>query len=354
MARINKLWLRLFLIFFVQVIFKSFDQSFPNGPFELNVRSFLFTAFFIGYGYFIWVLASWFNNIVLKWLKNVRKNFNRLLFQALLHLVFGYILVLSFSFLYRYGDLYLFGYEWEGVNILNPELTIGLLGVYLMIIGFDGYFNSQKELQTGLLKVEQQEKENALAQYRALKAQIEPHFLFNNLSVLSSLVYKDADLSSEFIVNLSRTLRYIIEKNEFYLVSLSEEIRFLESYFFLIKTRLDEGISLNNRLTQSDTDTYYIPPATLQMLVENAVNHNKYDPDEPLIITIERDNNCVVVKNNLNLRTVFESSTKQGLKNISKRFELIAKKKIIIENTGSEFIVKLPMLNNSDYERFDF
>ena len=131
------------------------------------------------------------------------------------------------------------------------------------------------------------EKDNILAQYKALKAQIEPHFLFNSLSVLSSLVYENADIAAVFIVKMSKTLKYIIEKNEFHLVKLSEELQFLDAYFFLIKTRLGNGVFLENKFESTFTENTFIPPVTLQLLVENAVNHNKYNPDVPLKITVE-------------------------------------------------------------------
>jgi sensor histidine kinase YesM len=354
MKGIRKFWLRFWVVFLIQTIIKSFDHSFPRGPFELNFRSFVFTFFFIIYGLFIWLIADFFNGYFENLTRNIKKELNRIVILTSLHAILGFILSVSLNHLYRAGDIYLFGNaeNWDEIIFLNPELTVALTCLYLLILGFDGYFETQKNLQSEILKAQELEKENLLAQYMALKAQIEPHFLFNSLSVLSSLVYEDADLSADFIVKLSKTLRYVIEKNEFHLVKLSEELEFLNAYFFLIKTRLNDGVFLETRLEKLFVENTYIPPVTLQLLVENAVAHNKYNPEDPLIIVIETEDDFMVVRNNLNLRQRSEPSTKTGLKNLKKRYELISKKQILVNAENGEFTVKIPSLKQADYERF--
>lgn len=355
MGNIRKFWLRFWVVFLFHIVIKSFDLSFPNGPFELNIRSVVFTLFFMVYGLTIWQIGDYMNVFFQRWVSNIKNERSRIFTHILLHLVLGYLLVLSLNYLYRMGDVHLFnrGDQWKDILWVNPELTISLLSMYLVVLGFDSYFQIQRKLQDELLKAKELERENLLAQYRALKAQIEPHFLFNSLSVLSSLVYKDADLSADFIMKMSKTLRYIIEKNEFHLVRLSEELGFLDAYFFLIKTRLEDGVLLENNLEKSFVENTFLPPVSLQVLVENAINHNKYNPDEPLKIIIESDHNFIVVRNNLNPRMKKESSTQTGLMNLSKRYELVSQKQVIIQKSENEFVVKLPVLNLSDYERFN-
>ncbi|RIH64686.1 hypothetical protein D1164_13685 [Mariniphaga sediminis] len=354
MRMIKKIWLRFWVVFLIHLMIKSFDLSFPGGPFELNFRSLLFSLFFMTYGMFIWQTADYFNGFFQKLTQHVIRIRVKIAVLTFLHAILGFILSLSLNHFYRIGDIYLFEDvgHWEHNSFFNPELTIALTSIYLIILGFDGYFEMQQSFQNEVLKARELEKESILAQYKALKAQIEPHFLFNSLSVLSSLVYDDADLASGFIVKMSKTLRYIIEKNEFHLVKLSEELEFLDAYFFLIKTRFEEGVFLENRLQKPFVENTYIPPVTLQLLVENAVIHNKSNPENPLKITIDREEKFIVVKNNLNLRVKNEPSTQMGLKNISKRYELVSGQKVIILKTDSEFIVKIPSLNYSDYERF--
>lgn len=355
MKGIRKFWLRFWVVFLIQTIIKSFDQSFPGGPFELNFRSLVFTIFFVVYGLIIWKIADYLNLYFQHWTRNIKRVSLKIVIGTFLHAALGFILVVSLNHIYRLGDVFLFGNTetWAKNSLLNPELTISLTAIYLLILAFDGYYEMQKNLQNEILKARELEKENILAQYKALKAQIEPHFLFNSLSVLSSLVYEDADLSADFILKLSKTLRYIIEKNEFHLVKLSEELAFLEAYFFLIKTRLEDGVFLENNLDKSFADNTFLPPVTLQLLVENAINHNKYNPNHPLRIYIEKEDGFIIVRNNLNLREVKRFSTETGLKNLSKRYELMTEKRVIVSQTNVEFIVKIPVLNYSDYERFN-
>lgn len=355
MVNISKIWIRFLVIFLIHIIIKSFDLSFPNGPFGLSWRSLAFTLYFIGYGMLLWYFAEWFDKWLHRKIINPEGNRKKMILITFYHALFAYVLALSMNHFYRLGDIYFFENNdaWKDVLILNPELTFSLASIYLIIFGFNSYSLMHARLQEKELIAEKLQKENILASYQALKAQIEPHFLFNSLSVLSSLVYKDADLSADFIVKLSKTLRYVIEKNEAHLVKLSSELEFLDAYFFLIKTRLDDGVFLENKLEKSFVETTFVPPVTLQLLVENAINHNKYNPNNPLKITIEKEAEFIVVRNNLNLREVMETSTKQGLKNIAKRYELISELKVNIEKTETEFIVKIPVLNQPDYERFN-
>ena len=355
MVNSSKIWVRFLVVFLIHIIIKSFDLSFPNGPFAISWRSLVFSLFFIGYGMLLWFFAEWFDIKLHRMLKNPEGNRQKTVLLTFFHIAFAFVIMISVNHLYRFGDIYLFNNEhlWVDISLLNPELTVSLVSIYLIIFGFNNYSQIHRTLQDRLLREEQLQKENITAQYQALKAQIEPHFLFNSLSVLSSLVYKDADLSSDFIVKLSKTLRYIIEKNKFNLVKLSEEFEFLDAYFFLIKTRLEDGVFLEESLEKSLVETTFVPPVTLQLLVENAINHNTYNPENPLKITIQKEGDFIVVKNSLNPRSNLKESTKQGLKNISKRYELISEKKVEVEKTADEFIVKIPVLNQTDYERFN-
>ncbi|MCE4565949.1 histidine kinase [Maribellus sp. CM-23] len=351
----RQIWFRLWVVFLIHLVIKSFDLSFPNGPFEISLRSLVFSLFFLIYGMGIWYGADRANHFFQRLVGKQSNERKRIALLTLLHAVFGFVLLLSFNHLYRLGDIELFnnGEVWESVLFFNPELTVSLLCIYLIVVGFDGYFQTQKRLQEQLLRAKELEKENILAQYKALKAQIEPHFLFNSLSVLSSLVYEDADLSADFIVKMSKTLRYIIEKNEFHLVTLSEELEFLKAYFFLIKIRLGEGVFLDVELEKKFVESTFIPPVTLQLLVENAVVHNKYNPNDPLRISIRKEGNHMIVCNNLNLRNDKETSTQTGLKNLSRRYELLCGQNVEAEATANEFVVRIPVLNTTDYERFN-
>jgi LytS/YehU family sensor histidine kinase len=212
---------------------------------------------------------------------------------------------------------------------------------------------SQQEVNEKQLKTIKLEKENTIAQYKSLKAQIEPHFLFNSLSVLASIVHTDANLASNFIIKLSKTLRYIIEKNEFTLVPLKEELAVVEDYFYLVKTRFGEGIEMSIDVDEKRFAESYIPPASIQLLIENAIKHNKQSDEEPLRIEIKCDSEYITIQNNLNKITTDKESTHVGLKNIKQRYKLLSNKDVLIHKSNDNFIVKLPVLNQSHYEDFN-
>ena len=146
----------------------------------------------------------------------------------------------------------------------------------------------------------------------------------------------------------------MIEKNELALVPLKDEVLFAEDYFFLIKNRFDEGIIIiKNSLDSSVIQNSYIPPASLQLLIENAVKHNKFTEDAPLHIHIFNSEDQIVVNNNINLRDDSSDSTKQGLHNLTQRFAYFSDKAVSISSNETGFTVSLPILTKADYERID-
>jgi two-component system, LytTR family, sensor kinase len=179
-----------------------------------------------------------------------------------------------------------------------------------------------------------------------LKNQVNPHFLFNSLSVLSSLVHVSAETSDKFIQQLSKAYRYILEQKDVDWVTVKSELEFLDAYFFLLQIRFDKKIKLVKKIALDETE-YTLPPLTLQLLIENAVKHNKMSNSEPLTITITSEDEFVVVVNNVNKREQHEASTGIGLENIQKRYAYITDKKIEIVNREQDFSVRIPLIKNN-------
>ncbi|GAB4492601.1 MAG: hypothetical protein OHK0019_14820 [Saprospiraceae bacterium] len=194
------------------------------------------------------------------------------------------------------------------------------------------------------VKAEQLEKENLLSQFSALKSQVNPHFLFNSLSILSSLVKKDPDLSEQFIDQLSKAYRYILEQRETDVVPLATELEFLQSYTFLLQTRFKNKFEVKIELEKNIVETSKIPPLTLQILVENAVKHNRMSEREPLIIKIERDSELLTVRNKFRPRGEELNSTGVGLQNIINRYALLTDRPVWAGECDDEFVVKVPIL----------
>jgi YesN/AraC family two-component response regulator len=188
------------------------------------------------------------------------------------------------------------------------------------------------------------QEENSISQFETLKAQINPHFLFNSLNVLSSLIYIDQDKASKFVRQLSKVYRYILDSKDRDLIKLEEELPFIESYIFLLKTRFDQNLIVNQDLPV-EKQHHMIAPMVLQLLIENAIKHNIISKSKPLTINISIvDNAYLQVRNNLQLKTSTEITSQIGLKNIQKRYEYLCTKKIIIEQTDAYFTIKIPLV----------
>ena len=198
-------------------------------------------------------------------------------------------------------------------------------------------------LKKSQLEAEQLKKISVEAKFEALRNQINPHFLFNCFNVLSTLVYRDADTSAKFIAQLSRVYRYLLYNQDKRVVTLKEEISFIDSYRFLLEIRFGENLVIENSIAPADYK-YFIAPATLQMLIENAIKHNIASKRNPLHVKIFSHHKSLIVSNNLQEKVTKEDSTQIGLKNIQSRYELLSDSRVEIEKSEKQFVVKIPLL----------
>jgi sensor histidine kinase YesM len=196
--------------------------------------------------------------------------------------------------------------------------------------------------QTSLRREQKLREEKLIFQNETLKTQVNPHFLFNSLNTLSALVAIQPEIAEEFIHRLSAIYRYILENGSKDRVLLSVELSFIKDYFYLHKIRDDGKIQLE--INVSEADNSEVLPVSLQILVENAIKHNKATRESPLKILIYLENKHVVVKNNLQKMALQLKSMQIGLKNLAQRVNLSTGKILIIEETASDFIVKIPLL----------
>ena len=217
---------------------------------------------------------------------------------------------------------------------VNPELPTFLL-VFTIIFFYLLWSKS-------VLREQKLKEKNLIFQNQTLKNQINPHFLFNNLNTLSSLIHTQTETAEIFINRLSLIYRYILENSHKDKVSLQSELAFIKDYFFLYKIRDEDKIQLTIDL--ENPDNYEILPVSLQLLIENAIKHNMATHDKPLKISIFRDNRYIVVKNNLQKMPAGLESTKMGLKNLSERVKLLTGKELVINETKSDFIIKVPLI----------
>ena len=192
-------------------------------------------------------------------------------------------------------------------------------------------------------KIIEIEREKAVYQFAALKNQINPHFLFNSLNVLSSLAYKSPELTNGFAKKLSSVYRYLLSTAQQPSVTLDEEIKFVQTYIYLEKTRFDDSIeiSISDYSRWKNRD---VIPASVQILVENAIKHNIATSEHPLHINIAIGDNGITVSNNLQLRNNVAKSG-IGLENLKKQYVIFGQR-IEITRTDRAFSVSMPFLEN--------
>lgn len=185
------------------------------------------------------------------------------------------------------------------------------------------------------------------AELQSLKLQLDPHFVFNNLSVLSELILTDQQLGHEYAENFTKLYRYLLVHSKKNLVQLEEEIKFLNSYIFLLEQRIGEGVKFETAI-DTTYNQLFIPPMTLQMLVENALKHNKTLRKDPLIIRIySNDQECIVVENSRRPIETVTLSSGIGISNIVRRYKLLNATPPHIKSDDQTFSVTVPLLKQT-------
>jgi two-component system, LytTR family, sensor kinase len=230
--------------------------------------------------------------------------------------------------------------------LINPKMKqvfVPAIFSTITVLAIDIGHQFFKAWKKSLIEVEKYKTESANAQLQNLKNQLNPHFLFNNLSVLTSLVYKDQDKAVDFINELSKVYRYVLDSKNTELVSLQEELTFLGHYIYLLKIRFESSISFDLTIGET-TQQRYLPAMCLQMLVENAIQHNEASQAKPLHVRIYTEHSHLVIENPLQPRSDKTESSQMGLKNIESRYAFFTTEKIEITQDGKVFKVVLPLI----------
>ncbi len=218
----------------------------------------------------------------------------------------------------------------------------------LVLVFVDLGVNLLNKWRFSLAEIEKFKKENLETQFEMLRMQVNPHFLFNSLNTLSSLIYQNQDLASNFVRELSSVYRYMLDKRKSDLITVKEEVQFTESFMYLLGLRFEKKLIFDVDVPASDNEMKIVP-MTLQILIENAVKHNVVSMKRPLKISIYTENHdMLVVKNNLQLKPDKTYSTGIGLSNIRTRLELLTDRAMEILEDENDFIVKIPILKRHD------
>jgi LytS/YehU family sensor histidine kinase len=235
--------------------------------------------------------------------------------------------------------------EMTGKDLIYDVSAKALITIVLDLIVIYFYYSTYitNHWIKSIEKNEELKRENLLAKYEALKNQVNPHFLFNSLNTLSGVVEQKPELATDFIKKLSDIYRYVLEQNDKELVSIKDEVKFVEDYIFLTKMRFGKGLIFNSNLTNSPN--LQLVPLGLQMLVENAIKHNIISDDMPLKIEMVVEKGFVVVRNNIQKKKTIISDKKPfGLENLKKRYEYLSGTSVQVFESDGKFIVKLPII----------
>lgn len=270
------------------------------------------------------------------WIKYGRKRFFFQLFSGIL-----------FSLIIINGAYLIFKYLLTDEPPIAAQIILMNLWSFILIIPtYSVYFGLLflRSWQQSTIEVERYQKETMISQLTNLKNHLDPHFLFNNLNILSSLIDKDTDLSQEFLVRFAQVYRTLLLNKGEDLVTLEEELEFIQSYIFLIETRFENNIQFAIDI-QPDAYDEMIPPLTIQMLIENAIKHNIITESRPLAITIASNGERLHVSNTLYEKAEdLKSRSGTGLTNIKSRFKYFSDEELVVHKSEDEFRVSVPLL----------
>ncbi|MFB3387603.1 sensor histidine kinase [Flavobacterium sp. LAR06] len=304
---------------------KLFDGASTPGDIVINSSITLMFSIFIWY-YNIYSLPKFSSQRTNKSLFNWK-----LLLSVMLGIAVMVILVIGHQELFQ-------------ISKMDAPIMFELRGVLINLIVYmflHLLFQNYQTQQMGV-ELERTHAVNLGAQYELLKQQVNPHFLFNSLNTLKSMVEIQDPQSADFILKLSDFYRFTLESRKMDLIPLREELQILDSYVYLLKARFEDGFILNNSIDQKQYDSA-IPPFTLQLLIENCIKHNVVSLDKPLEIKLYTENDFLVIENQIQLKRGV-LSTGVGLDNINQRFMHLVHKEIEIDKTETIFKVKIPLI----------
>lgn len=261
----------------------------------------------------------------------------RIVVQLVLGAVVGLVIRLI---VYKWGeprvpfqlDSLFLAATWALYILIPTGVNLGFFTVYFI----DRWKDS-------IVYAERLEKEKSQVQFDNLKNQLNPHFLFNALTSLNTLIFENQQLASEFVQQLSRVYRYVLQHKSRNFVILTTELDFISNYIKLLETRFGGALKIILDISANALEMAIVP-VTVQILIENAVKHNVVDRTRPLTIEIVSVGDYLVVSNNLQPRKNVETSNKQGLDNLRSLYHFLIEKPVIIEQTDDRFYVKIPLI----------
>lgn len=265
----------------------------------------------------------------------------RVLYQLIWFLIFSSLIRITQTFFYHIIGLW----PSEDYLLFKPyffNTLVSVVGTIQLAAYYEGVYLYQR-WKVSFTEAQELKKANLQSQLDSLKTQINPHFLFNNLNSLSSLITSDAEQAERFLDELSSVYRYLLQQDNRDLCPLTEEITFINAYFHLLKTRYGNGIFMEHAIDTSYM-RYLIPPLTIQVLFENAIKHNVISASRPLTIKLYTQDGQLYVENNLQKKKQTVPSNQIGLQNITMKYKLLDHPSVFIQEDEQKFLVSVPLI----------
>lgn len=326
-------------IYFVVLVLNTITSAlriyfFPGQTLFFHVALFIGTFIIIALYWEIILLLS-------KWLDKSLPTNQRPEARILVQVFLTFILSLVIGTLFFGGaEIYFNVKTPDSLFVVTPVLNLFTALVFNLIYFGVYYFQEWKH---NLIRSEVLQREQSEVRYNALRNQLNPHFLFNALTSLNSLIFENQQLASDFLKQLSKVYRYTLQHKANETVALKTEIEFIKRFVFLLETRFATAISIQIKVREEDSDRGIVP-VTSQILIENAVKHNIISPNNPLSISIITDGDHLIVTNNKRRKSQVETSNKQGLENLKALYAYLAPTPVVVEDTDNQFTIKIPLI----------
>jgi two-component system LytT family sensor kinase len=261
----------------------------------------------------------------------------RIIVQLTLGAIVGVIIR---YFIYKFGEPYV-PFKLDSLFLAATWVFYIFIAVGINLGFFTAYF--LERWKDSIVQAERLEKEKSQVQFDNLKNQLNPHFLFNALTSLNSLIFENQGLASQYLQHLSKVYRYVLQNKEKNFVTVQTELDFISNYVFLLETRFEGALTIRFDIDEKSKERAIVPVA-LQILIENALKHNIVDREKKLSIEVFTIGDYLVVSNNLQLRKRVETSNKQGLDNLKSLYRFLTDRPVVIESGENRFAVKVPLV----------
>ena len=264
-------------------------------------------------------------------------------------IIYSFLSIIVIFFVVNIGMKFLqfcigFGHE---EDVTDFQMNVASFTIIALVVAIYESVFFYAQWKKALLEAEQLKRDNIESQLEGLKSQVNPHFLFNSLNTLTYVIPEDPERAVLFVRQLSKVYRYILEIREKQLIPLSEELTFMKSYVFLVQERFGDNLCIRKGIPDEHLQDLIVP-LSLQILLENCVKHNIISKQRPLEIDVFVENQCLIVRNTLQLKQQEQISTQVGLQNIRNRYAFFTEEKVHIQEENGYFQVSLPLIKSSE------